>query len=155
MKRPIILLFLGILSLSACDNKNTLKEKKSTNDISHLVEFELRGFELDGVQYELKQWLKKTFKTNVEKIQKLKINDTLSLGIEVVLHEIKWRKNREFVFDTYYYRLDSNNKWRNLSNKPNPMSFYYDCKHIFSTSYIEGTNEYFRVDQSVKILPNN
>lgn len=77
MKRPIIIIFLTILSLSACDNKNSLKEKKSTNDISHLVEFELREFELDGVQYELKQWLKKTFKTNVEKIQKLKFNDTL------------------------------------------------------------------------------
>jgi hypothetical protein len=45
-------------------------------------------------------------------------------------------------------------RWQLISNKADITEFYFDCQHIFSSSYMKGMNQYFKVDHSVKIISN-
>lgn len=149
-------IILSSIILIACNQNTSEHINDKTKINSHYkVKYEFRSALINGKEYKPSNWIKKTLLTNDEKITPIKISNSMTIGVDIVVYDLAWRKViKGKVYDIYYYTKDEKNNWKPISEYISTSSIIFDTKLINKIGFVNEENiEYFKVHHSVTFIP--
>lgn len=145
-----------LLVLASCNNRDVKYECPEVVEVdefsshNYVVHYELRKYRKETGENKIQNGLiKLDLKSNSKNITPVNIDDSTLLGVEVVVHELIWRKDTSLVYNIFYYELSLNNSWIPLNRTYSPNQHYFRTKLIQEKLIRENDDDIYEIEDAI------